>query len=667
MENNLNLSWIEAVILRIESCYNSSLGLIDDPDKILSEHVLIGLFERGWRTTSVSDPLELRYEYDDQIRHALPPNTGRAFYIIRFPVNSIPYDIRGETDIIQLSLKDFFPQLSYNIIRSLPSTWHPIVFENQSRSLSKQQKLDDTDTAVFIIRDCLGLDYAPNPSYIDILSLLADVALHKLEIPSTLKSFLSSRQYDTDISKLYEKMSTPDKAVQFLQTVWQDYIQYKANNLARVSEKSSDEVTKSVTYLDMSREFQTKMTALIAENLIPPADVSIDFPLPDWMHLGVHYHLDKLNRQRERLEQLINRIPGKNDAFEDWVDFSLHYSNWFFDFYQIEETRTDISKIFEELTTKLDLQYFSWLVNHYPSLIMQPHLPYPTCVHQVLNHILSTLKPSSSKPIALVVIDGMSMLDWLVIKSEWLAAGVSWKIEEKGILALVPTLTSVSRQSMLSGKLPRYHEKSWLNTNYEEKHWESFWEEHDLNPKTTAYTRGLGMQNLPSNPDILLENYVEQILHKPHLSAAALIVSTIDKLIHTSVLGDKDFHNRLHRWVYDKRYIRILVSRLLEKFNAVIITSDHGHVAGKGIGDLSLSSVAEERALRARVFKGDVFQRLTHSHSEITLWQNTGLPKDTTVILPKGRGMFDKVGNSRISHGGATLEETIVPYIIITK
>jgi hypothetical protein len=667
MEDNINLSWEEAVILRIESSCNSSLGLIDDPDNILSEQVLTSLLERGWRITSVSNTLELRYEYEDQIRNVPLPTTEHAFYIIRFPVTSIPYDIQREAEIIQLCLKHFFPQLSYNVIRSLPLSWHPVVYKNQSKSLNKQQRLGEVETATFIITDCLGLDYAPNPTFIDILSLLADVALHKLEIPPSLRSFIPYQQRDSRILKLYEYMSSPEKAVHFLRTVWQEYIQYKANNSIRVSDKSTNEITESVTYLDKNREFQTKITALIAENLIHPADLSDNFTLPAWLHLGVHYHLDKSVRLRDTLEHLTDIMPGENNSFEDWVDFSFQYSNWCHDFYQTEEASQDIYITLEELTTKLDHHYFSWLEKHYPSLIMQPHLPYPTCGHQVLNHISSTFKPSSSQPVALVVIDGMSMLDWLVIRSEWLLADMTWNIEEKGLLALVPTLTSVSRQAMLSGKLPRYFEKSWLNTNYEEKYWGSFWEEHGLHPKTTSYARGLGMQNYSGESDLVLEKSIEEVLYTPHLSVAVFIVSTIDNLIHTSILGNKDFYNRVHHWVFNNRYIRILVSRLLEQVNAVIITSDHGHVAGKGIGDLSLSSVAEERALRARVFKGDVFQRLTHSHSEITLWQNTGLPKDTTVILPKGRGMFDKVGNSRISHGGATLEENIVPYIIITK
>jgi hypothetical protein len=667
MGDNSTLSWEEAVVQRIERLCGSSFGLIDDPDNIISERVLTALIERGWRVTSVTDQLELRLEYEDQIRQDPASLPERKIFIVRLPFSNVPFDIGRDADNLKLSLKLFFPHLSYNVLRNLPISWRPTIFKNQSESLSVRHPLDDAETVNFIIQDCLGLDYPSNPTFVDTLSLLADIALHKLEIPSSLQSALLSQIGDSTVLPLYDYVETPVKAIQFLQMVWQQYVEYKIHKNLGVAEALGDEVAQSVIFLDKNREFQTKVTALIAENILQPADLSEDILLPDWLHFGVHYFYDKTVALRETLDDLSKALPRLQASFNEWTEFALRWAEWMLDYHQSKQIPPEVHSTLEELINRLDENYFAWLDRQYPSLIMQPYLPVPTCVHQIPNHISSTFKPSPAHPLALVVVDGMAFQDWLIIQPELLEANPAWEIDVKGVLALVPTLTSVSRQAMLSGKLPRYFEKSWLNTNSEEMYWRSFWEEQGLNSKSIAYARGLGEQYETDASELVLESSVKEILGTPHLSVAAFIVNTIDEFVHTSMLGEREFYSRVRHWAIDNRYLRTLISSLFDKFETIIATSDHGHVAGTGIGDLSLSSVAEERALRARVFKGHVFENLADEIAEIAIWQNTGLPQDATVILPKRRGLFAKEGYSGISHGGASLEETIVPYITITK
>jgi hypothetical protein len=665
MDENVTIVWEETVIQRVEGVCKSSYGLIDDPDNILSENILSVIINKGWRVASVVDQLELRLEYEDQVRQIRSTLPEHLIFIIRFPFKNVPFDIRQNADILHLSLKLFFPQLDYNILRSLPISWRPIIYNNQPVILTKRSPLNQIETVNFIIQDCLGLDYAPNPTFIDTLSLLADIALHKLEFPSTLKSVLLSQPNDSDLLYLYNYLDVPGKAVQFLQTVWQDYIKYKRNKIVNIADELTNEVANSVIYLDKNHEFQSKVTALIAENILQPANLSEDTLLPNWMHLGLHYYYDITAALRVSLTHLSNTTPGEYSTFKEWVDFGFQWAEWMNNYHQFAQIPPDIHLSFLKFITQLDSDYFSWLKQQYSSLLMQPYLPLPTCVHHVLNHISSIFQPSINNPIALVVIDGMAIQDWLVIQTDIRNANPSWKIDVNGILALIPTLTSVSRQAILSGKIPRYFEKSWLNTNSEEMYWQSFWEEKGINLKTIGYIRGLSGQNYIGISG--LEETVEEVLKRPQLSVAVFIVNAIDEIVHTSVMGEKEFTNRLRHWVYEKHYLRNLISSLFERFDAIIITSDHGHIAGSGIGDFSLRSVAEECSLRARLFNNQVYERLAGEICEVSLWQNIGLPQDSVVIIPNGRGLFAKKGYIGISHGGASLEETIVPYITITK
>ena len=664
MHNYSGPDWEEVVTQRIIDSSKSTFVLIDDPDNIINGEVLSHLNEKESKVVSIADPMVLRFEFEDQIRQNRFDPSERIIFIIRFSFSQVPLDIRNNADILELSLKQFFPKLSYSIIRDLPVSWHSTIYKNQSERLSSRQSQDDIGTATFIIRECLGLDYDPTPSFSNILSLLADVALHKLEIPPSLRAFLISQPCDPILSFLYQFLDTPAKSIQFLQKTWDHYIDYKLNKGEGVAESLSEDITQSIIYLDRDREFQTKVTALIAENILSPANIVENPSIPSWMHLGVHYFEDSSKAIKETLEHLSHIMPGDYARFDDWSDFAFQWADWLVDYDKVEQGNSEIQKARKEFINHLDRNYSSWLESHYPSLLMQPYLPYPTCVHHILHQLFSTFKPTSTHPLALIVVDGMAIQDWLVIQSEWVSVEIPWEIETKGVLALVPSLTSVSRQALLSGKLPRYFEKNWLNTNSEEMLWRLFWEEQGLNPESIVYHRGLGVTQ---SHDSMLETSLEESLTRPHISVAALIVNTIDNLVHTSVLGQHDLFSRVSIWTREKRYLQGLVSRLLDQFDTVVITSDHGHIAGTGIGDLSLSSIAEERALRTRIFKGQVFEDLVRELPEIFLWQNTGLPEDATIILPKGRGMFAKKDYAGISHGGSCLEETIVPYVTIKR
>ena len=590
MHNYTGPSWEEVVTQRIIDSSKSTFILIDDPDNIINGEVLSHLNGMDSKVVSIADPMVLRFEFEDQIRQNRFDLSERIIFIIRFPFTQVPFDIRNDAGILELSLKQFFPKLSYSVIRDLPVSWHSTIYKNQSERSSSQHSQDDIGTATFIIRECLGLDYDPTPSFSNILSLLADVALHKLEIPPSLRTFLISQPSDPILSSLYQFLDTPAKSIQFLQKTWDHYIDYKLIKGEGVAESLSEDITQSIIYLDRDREFQTKVTALIAENILSPANIVENPSIPSWMHLGVHYFEDSSKAIKEALEHLSHIMPGDYARFDDWSDFAFQWADWLVDYDKVEQGNSEIQKARKEFINHLDRNYSSWLESHYPSLLMQPYLPYPTCVHHILHQLFSTFKPTSTHPLALIVVDGMAIQDWLVIQSEWVSVEIPWEIETKGVLALVPSLTSVSRQALLSGKLPRYFEKSWLNTNSEEMLWRSFWEVQGLNPESIVYHRGLGVTQ---SHDSMLETSLEESLARPHISVATLIINTIDNLVHTSVLGQHDFITRVRTWTREKRYLQFLVSRLLDQFETVVITCDHGHIAGTGIGDLSLSSIAE--------------------------------------------------------------------------
>jgi hypothetical protein len=317
MHNKLDQSLEEAVIHKIEGSYKSSFVLIDDPDNLIGESILYGLIESGWRITSITDPIELRFEYENQFRRGPSISNSGVIFIIRFPFKNVPYDISNEADIVHLSMKEFFPNLSYNVLYRLPAPWRSLVYSTHNERLSGSKPLNDKGTINFIIHECQGLDYGPEPSFIDTLSLLTDIALHGLELPPPVKSALVNQSKDPNLSSLFEYIDNPMKAIQFLQKVWQQYINNKLDKSFGIAEAPENPVTQSTIYLDNSLEIQTKVTALIAENLFQPVEVTDDAGLPTWLHPGIQYFRDKTMAVQEKLKKLAQAIPDQQAVNSD--------------------------------------------------------------------------------------------------------------------------------------------------------------------------------------------------------------------------------------------------------------------------------------------------------------------------------------------------------------
>ncbi len=86
---------------------------------------------------------------------------------------------------------------------------------------------------------------------------------------------------------------------------------------------------------------------------------------------------------------------------------------------------------------------------------------------------------------ALVVVDGMAIDQWVAIRQE--NSTHHWTADEGALFAWVPTLTSVSRQSIFAAEPPFFFTASIGTTQKEEKHWTRFWEDEGLKKTEVAY------------------------------------------------------------------------------------------------------------------------------------------------------------------------------------
>ncbi len=228
-------------------------------------------------------------------------------------------------------------------------------------------------------------------------------------------------------------------------------------------------------------------------------------------------------------------------------------------------------------------------------------------------------------------------------------------IKESGVFAWIPTLTSVSRQSIFSGKAPYYFPSSIKTTNNEEKLWKQFWENNNLSRLDTAYKRGL------SDGDV--ESIMDSILNPGKTKVVGLVVDKIDKIMHGMQLGSAGMHNQINQWC-QKGFLQSLINFLLNNGYDVWMTSDHGNIECTGKGKPSEGVIAETRGERVRIYPSEELRSQVANKFDFSKeWRPVGLPANYFPLVAGDKDAFTNMGNTVVGHGGISIEEVIVPLV----
>ena len=179
-----------------------------------------------------------------------------------------------------------------------------------------------------------------------------------------------------------------------------------------------------------------------------------------------------------------------------------------------------------------------------------------------------------------------------------------------------------------------------------------------MTQQEVTYARGLG--------DGALES-VEEIVARPKARVVGLVVDKVDKIMHGMELGAAGMHNQVRQWVRQP-FMANLLDLLLGNGFRVYLTSDHGNVAAAGCGRPAEGAVADVRGERARIYpdpllRGQVKERFPHAVE----WAPIGLPEHYLPLLASGRTAFVRETENVVGHGGASLEELVVPLVEIER
>src|SRR5947209_100261 len=350
--------------------------------------------------------------------------------------------------------------------------------------------------------------------------------------------------------------------------------------------------------------------------------------------------------------------------------------------YGMEHTfPTSMSERYEQAERMLDDSFVAWLTVQYTQLAGRV-LPTPHHLFHVPVKLARDLRMDPQVRTALLVLDGLSLADWLLIRSTWGPRHPDWQIAETCVLAQVPSITAVSRQALIGGVRPNELTRELIERPREQRAWEAFWQRQSLPPEGSSYAR---------LPDVVGADYPVAITSR-RTRALCLISTVIDDMVHGATQGAAGVHAALTVWLSpnaDKRqdkgaadpgaateavqqgsvWMEGLIDLRLAEGYTITLTGDHGHVEAIGVGSPREGVLAITRSKRMRLYTTlELAQGAAARLPDTMVIDNNWLcPQGVFPIVPLRRIAFATEGERVVTHGGLTVEEMIVPLITLTR
>lgn len=640
----------------------SKLTQVADPDCLLIEEKLaLELRGRGFDLIEFRDSIEFRYAYESKYRSIWDRGEHTNLVVVLrlqdVELEALPYDLLQAGRKLSFNLGELFPNLSYPVIEKLDRSLLDSLFEAQCKS--QPDRMGDNATKDFILRHVFGIA----PELIDNEAALLHTLLHlhycKLQIPMMLAERLIQVLESHDRFKnwpLSEIIPDDEAFFAFLQERWPLFLS-RLGSVNYVRENSLDGLRyRGPSCLPFDhQDIKVYIDNLFLEGKLTPVEAKgIDVDAGSWIRSGiVTSDADDDALRISRMFDLVEKnLPAAEARYSDWLVFALKWAELSSLVYCGDST--EYQTRLREVGDVLNITFVSWLADQYASLINLPPTN-PAMLHHVPRRLARDIEDSGSNRAALIVVDGLALDQWVTIRQVLQKQDAELVMRESSAFAWIPTLTSVSRQTLFSGKPPFYFPSSINSTNSEEKLWKQFWEGHGLSRLDVAYQRGLG------NGDAV--GVLDSAIYPGKTKVVGLVVDKVDKIMHGMQLGAAGMHNQIKQWCH-RGFLSDMVGKLLDYGYAVWLTSDHGNIQCEGKGRPFEGVLAETRGERVRIYptpelRVQVAEAFPFAHQ----WQPVGLPANYFPLVAGGHDAFVTPGDTIVGHGGVSIEEVIVPLV----
>jgi hypothetical protein len=647
------------------------LTLVADPDGLLLEEgILEGVRERGFELIPFEDHIAFRYAYESKFRSRWDRGEHTDLVVVlrsqASDLSGLPYDLLQAGRRLSFNLGDIFPNLSYPVVTALDRGDLDALYEAQKRHAPGQ--LGDNATKEFVLRHVFEIapELVKQPS--DLLRVLLRRHYRGQRIPADLDNrFIQLLRQNNafDDWPLETLVSDREAFFAFLQERWPIFLDREAakgTSGVREDEKPYGLSIEGPVELPFDHhDIRVYIDNLFVEGLLHSVPhVHADTLSRTWVGIGVRTVPieDRSRRLGKLIDSLEVSIPAEDAKHTDWFHFARGWAETILlanD--QAEAIPESTGERIKNLQAQVDAGFAGWLFKRYAGLVNLPPVP-PVMLHHLPRFLARQMGEDRNSKIALIVVDGLALDQWLVVREALASKQPGLKFREQAVFAWIPSLTPVSRQAAFAGKAPIFFPSSIQTTDKEPALWAQFWADHGLTPNEVVYIKGLG--------DGSLETVSEALSH-PKARVAGLVVDKVDKIMHGMEMGTAGMHNQVRQWA-KQPFMNTLLDLLLDRGFRVYLTSDHGNVEAEGCGRPAEGAVADLRGERVRIYPDAVLRGKVKERFPAALeWGTVGLPEDYLALLAPARQAVVQEKQRTVSHGGVSVEELIVPLIQIER
>jgi len=652
------------------------LTIVADPDQLLTEPgVQDGIRRRGFDIVPFEDHVAFRFAFESRYRRVWDRgDTTNMVVVLRaelHDVETLPFDLLEQAKqhrrLLSFSLAELFPNLSPPVVCELNRADLDDLYRAQQEF--NPGRLGDNATKDFLLHHVFKVAVEQITTPADLLQVLIGRHYQSKQVPATIdERFISILQQSGRWDSWPLTDIVPNRAAffAFLEERWPLFLRRSsAGEPTGAREPTPHYGLKYAGPVDLpfdTEDVRVLMDNLFTEGHLAPSDeVPKDAVRGTWMEVGVvgDETTDTLERLKKLMDRMENELPSADARHDAWIRTGFRWAETTAMRWKVkDELPGEFKERYDALHDRIEAEFAGWMTDRYALLFSLPPIPAPV----TLNHIGHYLeKAQSKKRLALVVVDGIALDQWVIIRDDLEADG-TLAVEGTAVFAMVPTLTSISRQSIFAANLPMHFAASIKTTSTEKEHWRRFWSDRKARSDEVAYI----CQGKDADEDHYLDQIAEAAGH-PLCRYLAVVVGTIDQTVHGTVQGSGGVHAEVRHWVAQGRF-RKIIDKLLAEDYEVWVTSDHGNIDGKGISKPDVGVTAETRGQRAHIFRDAATRARVHAdYPGSIVWPQDGIPENMFVLLAPGRGAFIPEGKRAVAHGGIAIEEVLVPFARISE
>jgi len=657
--------WREQIVRRFVPNI-ARVTAVSDPDGLLRDpRVFQAIQAKGFSILQFEDSISFRFDYESRFRSKWDAGEKVELVVVFEPAEqgfeTLPVDVLANAQRLSFTLKDIFPKLSYSVISQLETVYFDPLFSAQQQYVS--QAHDDAQTRGFVLRHVFGIEPSVIKNAADLLRLLFQRHYKKLHLPAMLDEYLvSSLRQIRDFQNWPLDVILHNRSAfwEFLDERWPIFVRRSNKITGQVKEQSPPLKYPGPDLLPFDHDdVRVYIDNLFKDGLLTPVESdgiqNID---QGWMRIGLlGNQADNSELRFGELEKdLSDSCPSLSAMPQDWLTFAFRYGQGIALWSQFSPAaRARYQKQFSDVRSQVNQRFLAWLLENYSGLFNYPASS-PLMVHHIPGSISHQLSNKLCQRAAFILIDGLSIDQWLVIKESLTRQGSKSSVEESALFAWIPTMTAISRQAAFSGRIPRYFAETIDRADRDETRWRQFWIDRGLSVAETEFIAVSGDFSDVATVDELLTTDTQVL---------GLTIYKIDKIMHGMQLGAVGMVNQLRTWT-EEGFLPNLINLLRARGFDIFISADHGNMEAMGFGRPKDGVLSEMRGERCRIYPDAGLRKACLAAFPDTIpWDNLGLPGDLSVMLaPYGRAFTQNRG-TLVCHGGASLEEVCVPFIRI--